>query len=58
MASSNSRRRQQKTSKEAFPQQDVVNTQGAEGQGPSHETARTKGATPNEGIGLMEKMLE
>jgi len=36
----------------------VVNTQGAIGQGPSYETAQTRGTTPNEGSGLLEKMLE
>lgn len=58
MASSNSKRRQQNTSQEAFFQQDVVNTQGAGSQGPSFESARTKETTPNEGIGLLEKVLE
>ncbi len=58
MASSNSKRRQQNTSQEAFLGQEVVNTQGATGQGPSFETAQTRGATPNERIGLLEKMLE
>ena len=58
LASSNSKRRQQNTSQEAFFQQDVVNTQGAGSQGPSSETARTRDTTPNEGIGLLEKILE
>lgn len=35
-----------------------MNTQGAGSQGPSSESARTKGTTPNEGIGLLEKILE
>ncbi|WP_052304265.1 hypothetical protein [Desulfosporosinus orientis] len=35
-----------------------MNTQGAIGQGPSFETAQTRGTTPNEGTGLLEKMLE
>ena len=58
MASSNSKRRQQNTSQEAFQWQDVVNTQGPPVQGPSFETAQTRGTTPNEGTGLLERMLE
>lgn len=58
MASSNSKQRQQKTSQEAFLRKNVVNTQWAVGQGPSFETAQPKGATPNEGIGLLEQVLE
>ena len=58
MVSSNSKRRQQNTSQEAFFRQDVANTQGAGSQGPSFESARTKETTPNEGIGLLEKILE
>jgi len=58
LASSNSKQKQQKTSQEAFLRKNVVNTQWAVGQGPSFETAQTKGATPNEEIGLLEQVLE
>jgi len=36
----------------------VVNTQWAVGQGQSFETAQPKGTTPNEEIGLLERVLE
>ena len=58
MASSNSKQRQQKTSQEAFLRKNVVNTQWAVGQGQSFETAQPKGTTPNEEIGLLERVLE
>ena len=58
MASSNSKRRQQKTSQEAFLRKNVVNTQWAVGQGLSFETAQPKGTTPNEEIGLLEQALK
>jgi len=58
LASSKPRQRQQKTSPEAFLPQEVVNPPGAVSQGPSLGAARTRGTTPNQKIGLLEKMLE
>lgn len=58
MASSKPRRRQQKTSKEAFLAQEVVNPPGAVEEGPSLGAARTRGTTPSQEVGLLEKMLE
>jgi RNA-directed DNA polymerase len=58
LASSNPKQRQQNTSQEAFSQKYVVNTQGAESQGPSFGTAQAERTTPETRIGLLEKMLE
>lgn len=58
LASSKPRQRQQKTSQEAFLPQEVVNPLGAVSQGPSLSAAQTRGTTPNQEIGLLEKMLE